>query len=157
MPNLKEKENQKDLNNNENAIHIYGKKVEVTKESTYFPKEEKIKKICVGKNHALILYEAGMISVIGDNCNGQLGFPYSNSLEKKNNYIENWFTFVPNVPGLAEGVIIDIACGDLFSLLLIEGGNFNNNKTGFNYLVRLGYKQEDNYKEDIESRSAIVR
>jgi alpha-tubulin suppressor-like RCC1 family protein len=106
-----------------------------------------LRKICIGKNHSIALFESGKISVLGDNHNGQLGIPFKKTCE--GNKFDEWYTFSPEIDTLKNSSVIDIACGDDFSLLLISENQQN-------ILVRLGYKQEDKYRDNIEDISPIV-
>jgi len=108
-----------------------------------------LKKICIGKDHCIALFESGKISVIGDNHNGQLGIPFKKTGDGILNKFDEWYTFAPEIETLKSKNVIDIACGDGFSLLLIS----ENQK---NVLIKLGYKQEDKYKDNIDAISPIV-
>jgi alpha-tubulin suppressor-like RCC1 family protein len=140
---------------NDNEIHVFGNFSQKTEEIFKFPKEETIRKISLGKKHAIVLFFSGRIAVIGDNSNGQLGLPLKNSCETNKDFIENWLLYYPKVDNLRNAIIHDIACGDMYSLLLLN--NDCNNDRGINYLIRFGFKEENRYKENIEKLSVIVR
>ena len=141
----------------DNEVHLFGNFSQKTEEIFKFPKEERIRKISVGKKHAIILFYTGRIAVIGDNSNGQLGLPLKNSCETNKDLIENWLLYYPKLDNLKYAVINDIACGDNYSLLLLNNHNHNENERGINYLIRFGYKEENRYKENLEKINVIVR
>lgn len=99
----------------------------------------------------MILFASGKLGVLGDNANGQLGLPLKRG--ELENRIDQIFVYKPiisdNISWNSNYQIIDIACGEHFSLLLIA----LNNK---HYLYKLGYNQEDRYRDDIDSISPIV-
>lgn len=112
-------------------------------------KNDSVKKITAGSNHVLVLFNSGKLGVIGDNTNGQLGLPFKKG--DNENKINEIFVYIPIIQdeNFKKYEIIDIACGENFSLLLICAKNKN-------YLFRLGYNQEDRYRDDIEKINPIV-
>jgi alpha-tubulin suppressor-like RCC1 family protein len=142
----------------QNELHCYGF---ISNENTktflldkYIDKNDFVKKISAGENQILILFGSGKLGVLGDNANGQLGLPLKRG--ENENIINEIFVYKPNLIdnnyvnlNVNSYQIIDIACGEHFSLLLVS----INNK---NYLYKLGYSQEDRYKDDIENISPIV-
>lgn len=113
------------------------------------PKEDKLKKISVGDNHCIILFNSGKIAVFGDNSNGQLGISFKKG-DKDNN--RNELVMINpdlNNDNIKNYEIIDIACGQNFSLLLISANSVN-------YLYKFGFKQEDRYRDDIDEVNPIV-
>lgn len=135
-----------------NELHSYGLVPDEMKETFSLEKiidnRDNVKKISAGNNHFIVLFESGKIGVYGDNSNGQLGLPFVRATENKVNKIN---IYVPNFEEhyLKNYSIIDVACGENFSLLLV----FCNQK---NYLFRLGYSQEDRYRDDIDKINPIV-
>lgn len=142
----------------QNELHCYGF---ICKENTqdfllekYIDKNDFIKKISVGDNQILILFESGKLGVLGDNNNGQLGLPLKRG-ENENKY-DDIYVYKPKISEEIDAnnyQIIDVACGEHFSLMLIAMNNKNNNK---HYLYKLGYHQDDRYRDDIETISPIV-
>jgi len=112
-------------------------------------KNDTVKKITAGNNHVLVLFSSGKLGVIGDNTNGQLGLPFKKG--ESENKINEIFVYLPKIEDekFKKYEIIDIACGENFSLLLISA-NYKN------YLFKLGYSQEDRYRDDIDLINPIV-
>ena len=116
----------------------------------YIDKNDYVKKIAAGDNQIMVLFGSGKLGVLGDNANGQLGLPFKK--RENENIINEIYVYKPKINeniNLNSYQIIDIACGEHFSLLLIA----MNNK---HYIYKLGYNQEDRYRDDIESISPIV-
>ena len=136
-----------------NELHCYGLIPEEMKEifslEKSIGKNDHVKKIAAGSNHVLVLFASGKLGVIGDNTNGQLGLPFKRG--ENENKINEIFVYVPVIQDETFKIyeIIDIACGESFSLLLICANNKN-------YLFRLGYNQEARYRDDIENINPIV-
>ncbi len=136
-----------------NELHCYGLIPEEMKETFSFDKlidkNDNVKKISAGKHHILVLFASGKLGVIGDNSNGQLGLAFKKG--ESENKVNEIFVYIPVIQNESfnKYEIIDIACGENFSLLLVS---VNNN----NYLYRLGYSQEDRYRDDIEKINPIV-
>lgn len=112
-------------------------------------KNDNVKKIAAGNNHVLVLFASGKLGVIGDNNNGQLGLPFKKG--ENDNKINEIYVYIPVIQdeNFKKYEIIDIACGENFSLLLISANNKN-------FLFRLGYSQEDRYRDDIDKINPIV-
>lgn len=134
-------------------MHCYGLIPEEMKETfsldKLIDKNDNVKKITAGNNHVLVLFASGKLGVIGDNTNGQLGLPFKKG--ENENKINEIYVFIPVIQdeNFKTYEIIDIACGENFSLLLISANNKN-------FLFRLGYNQEDRYRDDIEKINPIV-
>jgi len=137
----------------QNELHCYGIVPEEMKETfslqKLIDKEDYVKKISAGNSHVLVLFSSGKIGVIGDNTNGQLGLPFKKG--ENENKINEIFVYIPKIQdeSFSKYEIIDIACGENFSLLLISAKNCN-------FLFKLGYNQEDRYRDDIEKINPIV-
>jgi hypothetical protein len=108
--------------------------------------KSKIKKICSGNSHCLILFNDGELFGFGENICGQLGLP----IQKIGNFISEIKSLKFTLPDKKDIKIIDIACGDLYSLVLV---NWKNN----NYLVKFGLGQEDIYRDNYENVKTVVR
>ena len=100
-----------------------------------------IKKIVIGKNHCLILFENGQLFGFGGNEEGQLGMNINENkfdsltLIRLNNL--NFNNFIINNP-----IVEDIAAGENFSIILIRDSDNNQ------HLIRFGIKLEDKYNLD---------
>jgi len=135
-------------------LHCYGLISEEMKEAfnleKVIDKNDFVKKISSGNNHVLVLFSSGKFGIIGDNTNGQLGLPFRKG-EVENKFKEIFiYTPIINDEKFKKYEIVDIACGDNFSLLLISANNKN-------FLFKLGYSQEDRYRDDIDDINPIVR
>jgi len=113
-------------------------------------KDDFIKKICTGIDHVLILFSSGKLGIFGDNSKGQLGLPLK-SLEMENK-INELLIYIPKIQDdrFKKHTIVDIACEDDCSLLLIEANNKN-------YLFRVGYREEDYHRDKLENLNIIVK
>ena len=139
-----------------NELHCYGF---ICNENTqnfllekYIENNDFVKKISAGDNQILALFASGKLGVLGDNGNGQLGLPLKRG--ENENIINEIFVYKPLINNddslnVNSYQIIDIACGEHFSLMLIAMNNRH-------YLYKLGYNQDDRYKDDIENISPIV-
>lgn len=137
-----------------NELHCYGF---ICNQNTqdffldkYLDKSDFVKKITAGENQILVLFASGKLGILGDNANGQLGLPLKRG-ENENKYNEI-FIYKPKLSqeiNINNYEIIDIAAGEHFSLILIS----LNNK---HFLYKLGYNQEDRYRDDIDLIDPIV-
>jgi alpha-tubulin suppressor-like RCC1 family protein len=105
-----------------------------------------IKKIVFGDNHCLILMNNSELFGFGDNENGQLGV----NIKKDNNYINDLLSISLSLPDIKVFEILDIAAGNNFSLVLIK----HKQQT---LLIRLGIKEEDKYKSDLDQVFTAVK
>jgi alpha-tubulin suppressor-like RCC1 family protein len=107
----------------------------------------RVRKIACGNSHCLILFSDGELFGFGENICGQIGLSIA---IKDSNYISEIKRVKFAVPDIKDYKIIDIACGDQYSLVLI-------NSKGVNYLIRFGIGKEDLYKNDYENLNTVVK
>lgn len=102
-----------------------------------------VKKIVSGENHVLILFSDGKLYGIGSNTNGQLGLKLdiNGGCLMKLTLINLNFESYNDYKSLKYDVI-DIAAGDLFSLVLIKFSGITNP-----ILVRLSINDRDKYSD----------
>jgi len=92
---------------------------------TLLMQDSKIKSICCGHKHSMILKENGELFVFGDNDCGQLGLGHNNHINKP--------TLLMQDP-----TIKSICCGNSHSMILKENGELF--VFGYNYYGQLGLR-----------------
>jgi hypothetical protein len=105
-----------------------------------------IKKIVCGHSHCLILFSDGELYGFGENINGQLGLP----IGKDSNYVSEIKKLKIDSSAVPNYKIVDIACGDMYSLVLVNSKNNN-------FLVKFGLCKEDIYSDRYEDLKTVVR
>lgn len=147
-----------DLNNNalssaSRELQVFGKLFpEFNKETLYINNLSKsaIRKIAFGDEHLLILFEDGSLFGLGKNNLGQLG----QTIGKDGNQFSEFIRVDLNkrILGIIKAnkyEVIDIACGNSFSLLFIKANNECR-------IIRLGINEEDKYKDDFNDIRVMV-
>eukprot|EP00340_Litonotus_pictus_P000526 CAMPEP_0170518320 /NCGR_PEP_ID=MMETSP0209-20121228/4038_1 /TAXON_ID=665100 ORGANISM="Litonotus pictus, Strain P1" /NCGR_SAMPLE_ID=MMETSP0209 /ASSEMBLY_ACC=CAM_ASM_000301 /LENGTH=381 /DNA_ID=CAMNT_0010803835 /DNA_START=112 /DNA_END=1257 /DNA_ORIENTATION=+ len=103
-----------------------------------------IRKVSIGNEHLLILFADGTLFGLGKNNLGQLGKKLTT---ESNSYSELTKLSVSDRIlkdlNVKDYNILDIACGDNFSLLLVQF-------KGFSRIIRFGIHESDRYKDKIE-------
>lgn len=146
--------NKNKLSGDESKFVVFGKIfAEFNKEIIELQKINKnivIKRIAIGKEHLLILFNDGNLYGIGKNNFGQLGKPLNkdNTLFKDFVRIEASKSVVSDLK-CSDYQVSDIACGDNFSIILIRANNTTR-------LLRFGINEEDKYKDDFDKIKTIV-
>ncbi|KAK7604750.1 hypothetical protein V9T40_005936 [Parthenolecanium corni] len=114
--------------------------------------EIKVKTVACGRSHCMILSEDGKVFTWGDNGRGQLGHSENQTLD---DYSHAYGTNQPNrVKGIIEEkTVIDISCGGLFSVVLLDNGKvvtWGNNVCG-----ELGFGGEGDYETSSYSSTVL--
>lgn len=99
-----------------------------------------VKQIACGAFHTLVLTDQGLVFGTGLNSRGQLGIG-------KDDQLKQTFTACPIT---IASPIIQIACGDDFSLLLSQSGNVYSTGCG-----RLGIHGQGDHQEELGDRSTF--
>ena len=102
-----------------------------------------VKKIAIGKNHCLILFENGQLFGFGGNEEGQLGMNIRDNIFDSLTLIR----FNDNNNIINDQRIEDIAAGDNFSLILVRDSQENQ------HLLRFGIKLIDKYNIDARNNN----
>lgn len=112
----------------QNQLHCYGficgQNTQDFLLQKYIDKADYVMKICVGDNQVLILFVSGKLGVLGENGNGQLRLPLKRG-ENDNKYNE-LYIYIPRISkeiNVYSNEIIDKACGEHFSLIMIAMNN----------------------------------
>jgi alpha-tubulin suppressor-like RCC1 family protein len=146
---LPENKNSK-LNLKETKIIVFGKIYPESNKESIELNKNLVRKITIGNEHLLILFNDGTLYALGKNNYGQLGL----KLTKDNNSFNEIKQLVLNNSVLeklkiSKYDVSDIACGDNFSLVLIT---FGSNSA----IIRFGIKEEDKYKDNFEQANTVV-
>ena len=129
-----------------NKLIFYGLLEGIKILSFDLPSNRFVKKIVIGKNHILILLDSHEMGILGSNSNGQLGLPLMEKFVEKIEFNKLKFSEEEEEVNKKQE-IIDIACGDDYSMVLII------NDLNEKFLYHLEVKKEEKYLDDDEDTS----